>query len=172
MAFPTKDGKKKFGSGFVAKRYDSMHPGESEPTAGPAKAPGGLGLKKASPAPLGEDNPFAAKPTPSAAMNPALGAEPDPNAQPDPNAPEDPQSTVAQHGAASNVTVHHSHSTGKHVVVSKHPDGHLHHSVHATAQDAHSAAKTLGGGAEPTQDENEPQLGEVEGAGAPRPRFA
>lgn len=30
MAFPTKDGKKKFGSAFVAKRYDSVH-GE-EPT--------------------------------------------------------------------------------------------------------------------------------------------
>jgi len=26
MAFPTQDGKKKFGSGFVAKKYDSFHP--------------------------------------------------------------------------------------------------------------------------------------------------
>lgn len=56
---------------------------------------------------------------------------------------QDPSSVVSEHGPADKVMV--SRENGKHVVKSEHADGHKHKSVHASADEAHDAARQLSG---------------------------
>jgi hypothetical protein len=56
---------------------------------------------------------------------------------------QEPSAVVAEHGPAEKVMV--DHTEGKHKVTSKHPDGHKHTSEHASAGEAHDAARQLSG---------------------------
>jgi hypothetical protein len=58
--------------------------------------------------------------------------------------PDDVKSDAAAHGPASKIVVTHDKSTGRHSVASVHADGHMHQSIHKTAQAAHASAKHLG----------------------------
>lgn len=70
-----------------------------------------------------------------------------------------PEQVAQEHGPAVEVNVMHNHEAGEHHVQSKHPDGHEHHSDHASAGEAHDHAKGLAGGDESEQMDN-PEGGE------------
>jgi len=134
--FPTKDGKS-YGSRFVAKRKDTEH----DKMGAPAASDGEGLMKKAAPMP-GAQEP-AQKPEGMTAP------------------PEDPKQVAAEHGPAEDVHIH--HSPGKHHVVSRHKDGHMHTSDHASADEANKAASTLGAGDQPVQGAA-PAVGESDNA--------
>ena len=73
--------------------------------------------------------------------------------------PEEAAQTVEEHGPASEVHMTHDHEAGTHHVQTMHPDGHEHHSDHASMEEAHEHAKGLAGGGgehqEPDGDEGE-----------------
>lgn len=54
---------------------------------------------------------------------------------------DDPSQLAAEHGPAETVTI--QHGDGGHTVDSTHPDGHTHHSDHASAGEAAEHAKML-----------------------------
>lgn len=62
---------------------------------------------------------------------------------PEGSSDESPEQAVEMHGPAESVEV--KHEGGEHTVTAKHADGHMHHSKHASAQEAHMAASTLTG---------------------------
>jgi len=55
---------------------------------------------------------------------------------------EDTTQVVSTHGPAQRVEINHADG---HSVHSTHPDGHKHTSTHGSAEEAHSAARTLSG---------------------------
>jgi hypothetical protein len=118
--FKSKAGKS-FGSAYVAKRHDD----EAD--------------KKAQVA-MGGDNA-----THEAAEKPAFEAGEQEGAKEAPEQ-ETPEQVVAKHGPATQVTIHHDHKGNKHHIVSRHADGHIHSSDHATADEAHKSASALSGG--------------------------
>jgi hypothetical protein len=64
------------------------------------------------------------------------------------------ESAVAEHGPAQEVTIR--HSGDEHTVTSKHADGYRHQSVHASASEAHDAARTLSGSDEDEHPDDMP----------------
>jgi hypothetical protein len=143
MAFMSKDGRK-FGSSFVAKRRDAEHAKMGAPESE------GEGLmKKAAPTPSMSE-PAAPMSGAPEEQKPGMGAP-----------PEDPKQVAAEHGPAEDVHIH--HSPGKHHVVSRHKDGHMHTSDHASADEANKAASTLGAGDQPVQGAA-PAVGESDNA--------
>jgi|ERR1700675_2128208 len=66
---------------------------------------------------------------------------------------------VAEHGKATAVHIKHDHVAHKHHVTSMHEDGHVHESDHATPEEAHQAAATLGGEGAANNAENESGMG-------------
>ena len=123
MAFPTKDGSKKFGSRFAQRKYDQHHGGDEQ---------------QKSPAPkMGAAH--EEKETPEFESGEQEGAQ-------EGNENSNPAEVVKQHGKAQHVHVSHDHVNNKHHVHSVHADGHVHDSDHASPQEANDAAKQLGGG--------------------------
>ncbi len=152
--FETKDKKKKFGSGFAAKKYDSFHPSEDKSMP--------MGESKAEP----RTNAMGEAKTSS-----AEASAPDNDVKDNPEN-VDPAAVRAEHGPAEEVTVHHSHDDNKHHVVSRHPKtGHVHHSVHRSAQEAHDAASELAGAGEQST-ESMPGESSPEPDGFSMPRLA
>lgn len=152
--YTTKSGKK-FGSAMVGKKKDAMgseekslHAGD-DPSAkqGPKSTDMSMGQPKKGSAPAEESRTndmgeakFSSKEA-SAPDNDVL------------NNPEgvDAGAVAAEHGSASSVTTHHDHQGGKHVVISRHPSGHMNMSQHGSHAEAHEAAKQLSG---PANEEN------------------
>ena len=66
---------------------------------------------------------------------------------------QDSGTVVAEHGPATEVVI--KHEGDKHTVTSKHADGHVHKSVHETAEDAHVEGKQLAGASEDVAPEDE-----------------
>ena len=182
MAFQTKDKKKSFGSAYVAKRYDSMHPAEDEKSE-QTKEPRIQNTNKKPSEPTAESrtdemgmSKRSQSPVNSTSMTKGMHQE-----EGSPDAHEDmkesrtdengestsPEDTVAQHGAAHTVTVHHDHTANKHHVMSHHEDGHMHDSNHESAMEAHETAQKLGGGeggnteAKNDTDEGNENLGDL-----------
>jgi hypothetical protein len=117
--FKSKAGKS-FGSAYVAKRHDD----EAD--------------KKAQSV-LGDSPEHEAAETPEFERGEQEGQKEAPEQ-------EKPDQVVAKHGPATQVTIHHDHKGKKHHIVSRHADGHIHSSDHATADEAHGAAAALAGG--------------------------
>lgn len=71
----------------------------------------------------------------------------DPLAQPDGEPDEQDGAQIAQeHGPAHEVHMQHDHEGGQHHVMSMHPDGHQHESMHGSVEEAHEHGKKLAGG--------------------------
>jgi hypothetical protein len=121
--FQSKSGKK-FGSAFVGKRHDQEH-------------------DKMAKSVLEESPAHEEKETPEFEAGEQEGAKEGTENT------EQPSQVAAEHQPATSVTTH--HSKDKHVVVSRHPDGHMHMSQHKSHADAHAAAAQLSGAG---QDEN------------------
>jgi hypothetical protein len=138
MSFPSKNGKS-YGSAYVAKKKDSMHEGMGKEPVQSNPEKGSEPKEEPRTNPMGEAK-FSAKEA-TAPDNDVLGN------------PEgvDAGAVAAEHGPAENVTIHHDHQGGKHVVVSRHPDGHMNLSQHKSHTEAHEAAKQLSG---PANEEN------------------
>ena len=146
MAFQSKDGKS-FGSKFVAKRRDSEHDKMAGDVMGQTSQKPGV------------------TPTPEheAAEKPQFEAgEKEGQAE----------GVVAEHGPATNVTVHHDHKNNRHHVVSRHADGHMNTSDHASSQEAHDTASTLGGAQPSGQAQGQPQAEAPESDGFSLPKLA
>jgi hypothetical protein len=129
--YTTKSGQK-FGSAMVGKKKDAMgaenkEPVQSNPDAGSAE--------KEEPRTL---------PTGEAKFSSKEATAPDNDVLANPEG-VDAGAVAAEHGPASHVTLHHDHQGGKHVVVSRHPSGHMNMSQHASHAEAHDAAKQLSG---------------------------
>jgi hypothetical protein len=153
--FQSKDGKK-FGSGFVAKRRDSEHDKLSKDVMGSSN--------KDSSMPMGESKEESrTNPQGEAKFSSKEATAPDNDVLANPEG-VDAGAVAAEHQPATSVTTH--HSKDKHVVVSRHPDGHMHMSQHKSHADAHAAAAQLSG---PGQDENtnKPANEDSYGDGAP-----
>ena len=121
--FPTKDGKK-FGSAYVAKRRDA----EKE------KAEAALGEKHEA----SETPEFEAGEQECMKEKEAEGATPSAD------------SVKAEHGPAMSTHVHSDHTSNEHHVISHHKNGHVHHSKHGSAQEAHDMAAALAEGGDQT----------------------
>jgi hypothetical protein len=149
---------KKFGSSFVGKRYDDNTQGDSNSDPKESKAPIGM----AKPAAGAADKETSRTNDQGEAKFSAAHAEAEPNNVKASPEGVDAGAVAAEHGPASHVTIHHDHKGGKHMVVSRHPSGHMHTSEHGSAPDAHKAAAQLGGEAN-TENEgsaaNEEQMG-------------
>lgn len=174
MAFTSKDGKRKFGSGFQAKRYDSVHANDmQEPTGqGPMKS---SAKKPTEPKEESrtESTGFSKKSQPS--VNSTSNTKGMHMGNDAPKEHEDfeesrtndngestsPEEVVSQHGSAHTVTVHHDHTANKHHVMSHHKDGHMHESNHASAMEAHEHAKQLGSADADENKSGEPGEGEA-----------
>ena len=110
MSTSTQDGKKKFGSSMVAKRYDSFHPKESSYDGGDQ--------------PKMESTPM--KHGGDAEVNNFSGSEAHDNPMDTSAEVEAPSSVVEHHGVAREVEYTHDHEKGEHQVHSTHEDGHEH----------------------------------------------
>ena len=153
MAFPTKDGSKKFGSAYKTKRYDAFHSQEdkeqapkaepktgSEPNAESRTNPQGES-KKAQPS-VDEGNNSKAMNLGNKAPQHDEGMEESRSSENgESNVP--PQDTVNEHGPAHMVSYHHDHENNQHTVNSMHADGHNHQSVHSSAAEAYEAGGKL-----------------------------
>jgi hypothetical protein len=117
MAFQTKDGARKFGSAFRAKKYDEFHKASAETPVHEAK-----------------ETPEFEAGEQEGKVEDKVGQEP---------MHEAPHEVVAAHGKANSVHIHHDHANGKHKVVSHHEDGHMHESEHGSAGEAHDHGKQL-----------------------------
>ena len=144
--FPTKSGKS-YGSAYVAKKKDAMHAGSESPVSSK--------MSPLAPSPKAD----AAEPRTNsmgeAKFSAANANAPDNNVLGSPDN-FDAGAVAAEHGPASTVTVHHDHAAKKHHVVSRHPDGHMHTSDHASAADAHDHAAQLGGEANTENNDKAP----------------
>jgi hypothetical protein len=139
--YQTKSGKK-FGSSMVGKKYDSMHPEDSKENqaTGPKDSTMGSTSKK----PMEPKEEPRTNPMGEAKFSAKEATAPDNDVLGNPEG-VDAGAVAAEHGPAENVTIHHDHQGGKHVVVSRHPDGHMNLSQHKSHAEAHEAAKQLSG---------------------------
>ena len=125
--FTTKSGQK-FGSAFVGKKKDAMGSANKEPMGG--------------------------SPEHEAAEKPQFEAGEKEGAQEGQEGMQEaPEQVAKEHGPATTVHISHDHKSGKHHVVSTHPDGHVHTSDHASAGEAHAAAGKLSASGEPPAEE-------------------
>lgn len=123
--FESADGHKA-NSKFRMKRYDDAHEGVS----GAVKAPG----------PRAQRNAQEATPQEHEAV-PAMQGQ----GNPGPDGPTQMSQVAAEHGPAIAVHTAHDHENGLHHTHSVHADGYEHHQDHASAMDAHEAAKGAAG---------------------------
>jgi len=121
MAFSTKDGKKKFGSAYAAKRYDSAHDEPANEKDAKKKFGKVLSDKEGDLKHEMDESPETQHEEGEDEMHPV----------------------VAEHGAAHHVSIHHDHNNGKHTVVSHHEDGHVNTSEHQDAKTAHEEGGKL-----------------------------
>ena len=126
MGFPTKSGKS-FGSAYVAKRHDQEHDKADQ-------------MSKSV---MGDTPAHEEKETPEFEKGEQEGQTEKPEQE---GMNESPEQVAQEHGPATTVHVAHDHKAGKHHVTSTHPDGHVHTSDHATAEEAHHAAGALSNG--------------------------
>lgn len=119
----TKDGKKKFGSAFVAKRYDEAHSEEPSDEKGAKKKLGNVleDRKNDLAEEVGEKNDSPKEEQGEGETHPV----------------------VSEHGPATDVHIHHDHKNNKHTVTSHHEDGHTNVSDHEDAQTAHQEGGKL-----------------------------
>jgi hypothetical protein len=128
MAQMTADGKKKFGSSMVAKRYDQYHPKDQ---AQASKDGGGMPKR---------DTDYEAPGQPEykadsmehgseKAVNSFDAGEAHSNPRDTSAEAETPSSVVQHHGLASEIEYTHDHDKGEHQVHSTHEDGHEHHAA-------------------------------------------
>jgi hypothetical protein len=144
--YTTKTGQK-FGSSFVGKKKDALHSAdENAPHLGPKSTD----MPSGSPSNSAAKEPSRTNPAGEAKFSAANAAVPDNDVKAEPEG-VDAGAVAAEHGPAASVTTHHDHKAGKHMVVSHHPDGHMHSSQHKSHADAHAAAKQLSG---PANEEN------------------
>lgn len=131
--YQTADGKKKFGSRFVGKRYDDAH---SEPTSekDAKKKLGNVLEDKAGD--LAKE---------SGAPDMAGDGAKDVSQHP----------VVAGHGKAKDVHIQHDHAANKHHVTSTHEDGYTNESDHATPEEAHAEGSKLAGVQTPDMESDE-----------------
>lgn len=127
MATMTKDGKKRFGSAFAAKRYDSAHTEEPSNEKDAKKKLGHVLESKES------DLKHEAEETPEFEAGEHEGAQ---------EGAEEQHPVVAEHGPATDVHIKH-HANGKHTVTSHHEDGHVNTSEHEDAKTAHEEGGKL-----------------------------
>jgi hypothetical protein len=73
---------------------------------------------------------------------------------------DDPQQIAQEHGPAQEVHMMHDHEGGQHHVMSMHPDGHRHESVHGSVDEAHEHGKKLAGGGMESGMGNQDEQGE------------
>ena len=124
MAYTTADGKKKFGSSYVGKRYDAAHSEEPSDEKDAKKKLGNVLEDKAG---------DLAKEAGSEDM--AGEGKKDVSQHP----------VVAQHGKATTVHIKHDHTANKHHVTSTHEDGHTNESDHVSDVEAHAEGSKLAG---------------------------
>jgi hypothetical protein len=113
----TKDGTKKFGSAFAARRYDEVHANSDEQ-----------------------------KPEPGSQVSHAMHEvkEPvEPKHESEKEGEEEVHPVVQQHGKAHSVHITHDHVNNKHHVKSEHEDGHVNESDHETPEEAHEQGGKL-----------------------------
>lgn len=133
MAYSTADGKRKFGSSYVAKRYDAAHSEEPSDEKDAKKKLGNVLEDKA--ADLAEE-------TGEKKNNPA-------------EEKGEQHPVVAQHGKANSVHIKHDHVANKHHVTSTHDDGHTNESDHQTSEEAHKEGMALSGVQSPDMSADE-----------------
>ena len=121
MATETKDGMKKYGSAYAAKRYDSYHAG-----AQPGEENENEHAEPKRPRELDADPKDASVPKNEHAEDASVST---------------PESIVQSHGPAH--TVHIEHSENDHKVTSHHDDGFEHTMSHGGAREAHDSAAKL-----------------------------
>ena len=157
MAYTSTSGKK-FGSAFAGRKKDEM---DSQKEGGdPKNNPFGSSKSVAEKAPAPPAPPMGGAPKlPMAGAKPAASPPQEPT---EGGMHQDPKNVVAAHGKASSVHITHDHAANKHSVTSTHPDGHVHHSEHASAQEANEAGSQLGGAGN-----SEPEGQEQAEGGAP-----
>lgn len=151
--FKSKDGKS-FGSAYVAKRRDAAH--ES-----------GMGTNE-------PEKPEASKEEPrtsnegEALFSKSEATAPDNDVKTNPEN-MDPHAVVAEHGPALSTTVHSDHANNEHHVMSHHKSGHVHHSKHGNAPDAHKAAMELASeGDQPAGNPSDNEAPEADGFSMPK----
>jgi hypothetical protein len=152
--FKSKDGKS-FGSAYVAKKRDAMH-GEGDKTTNAPESP--MASKEES----------RTNNEGEALFSKSEANAPDNNVKSNPEN-VDPHSVVAEHGPASDVHIHSDMKANEHHVMSHHKSGHVHHSKHGSAQDAHKAAAELAeAGDQPSGNPEEGNAPESDGFTMPR----
>lgn len=75
---------------------------------------------------------------------------------------QDGAQIAQEHGPAHEVHMRHDHEAGEHEVVSMHPDGHQHRSMHGSAEEAHEHGKKLAGGGQESEMGNQDEEPEYE----------
>ena len=135
--FSTKDGKKKFGSGFAAKRYDESHSEDGMHKIGETHEKQDMEGEGAKP--YDTETPSEDKAESRMDEN-SEGKNPDADEKDD----KDMHPVVREHGKAHTVHIKH-HEGGKSHVMSHHPDGHTNMSEHEDAAEAHEEGKKLSG---------------------------
>lgn len=153
MAFPTKDGSKKFGSRFAQRKYDQHHGAAPAAPAKPAAEPKMNAMHEA-------------KETPEFEAGEQEGAQEGPEQN------EAPEQVVANHGKALSTNVHSDHANKKHHVVSHHADGHVHNSDHASKQEADATVQKLMGEESQAQTPENSGMEGVEADGFHMPHLA
>ncbi len=118
----TKDGLKKYGSSYAAKRYDSYHGGEQ---------PSGT-----------EENTKSEPEHRSSDVEPKDSSVPE-NEHAESASAETPEATVQSHGPAHTIHYEHDHDNGTHEVSSSHDDGHITTSSHGSTEEAHAHGSAL-----------------------------
>jgi len=139
--YQTADGKKKFGSAYVGKRYDENH--KEAATEEPVD-------EKDTKKKLGKV--LSDK---SGELAEEMGEKQD-----NPQEEEQEHPVVAQHGKAKSVHINHDHAANRHHVTSVHEDGHTNESDHESAEDAHGEGRKLAGLSAGPEAESEPTPGE------------
>lgn len=151
--FESKDGKK-FGSAYVARRRDKEH----EQAMGTEKPENPMEKKEES----------RTSNEGEALMSKANANAPDNDVKDSPEG-VDPHAVVAEHGPAMSTEVHSDHTKNEHHVISHHKSGHVNHSKHGSAQDAHNAAMALASqGDQPSGSPEGEQAPEADGFQMPK----
>lgn len=121
MATETKDGTRKFGSAYAAKRYDSYHNG-------------------AQPGEANENEHSESKDHSGDKVNEPNTGDVTKNEHAEDASVSTPESVVESHGPAHTVHIDHEHD---HKVTSSHDDGFEHTMTHGSAKEAHDSASKL-----------------------------
>lgn len=150
--YSTADGKKKFGSRFVGRKYDEMHAKDAEPTSEKdAKKRMGNVLEDRA-------NDLAEESGANDSGRNDMAGEGDKDISQHP--------VVKEHGKATSVHIKHDHSANQHHVTSQHEDGHMNESDHDNAEDAHHEGMKLSGVETPEEEVGEPETDSMNTSGS------